>query len=137
MVCEVRRRRNVRARVKDMVFMSLRDFCIGTKINESVDQASQTDQQTSVVNTSSQTDTYHFVNDVPQRVRNESTCTQTDISYPEFESCDYDDGSARNVEECAAIYKEKVSAMMASLEVAARRCFSLKISTRSRHREEL
>ena len=42
-----------------------------------------------------------------KRSRNDS-CTQTDISYVEFENCDYDDESCRSLEECRAIYLEKV-----------------------------
>lgn len=80
-----------------------------SRINENADKGIQT-ESTQRMHTSSQTDTLRdALNESPKRIRNESTCTQTDISYPEFENCDYDDESpARSIEECAAIYKEKV-----------------------------
>lgn len=58
---------------------------------------------------SSQTESPNGVeNEIQKRTRNDS-CTQTDISYVEFENCNYDDGSCRSLEECRAIYKEKVN----------------------------
>lgn len=71
----------------------------------------QTDSYSKVVSSmSSQTESINGVESESQKRTRNDSCTQTEISYVEFETCDYDDGTCRSLEECRAIYKEKDSA---------------------------
>ncbi|XP_065220227.1 3-hydroxy-3-methylglutaryl-coenzyme A reductase isoform X2 [Planococcus citri] len=100
--------------VKSMIFDSREDLpdqmLERHKLKDTKGIQTEESSKPVVSSMSSQTESSNGVVGEPvRRVRTDS-CTQTDISYVEFESCDYENGSSRSLEECRAIYKQKNSA---------------------------